>query len=113
MIGVGGMGIFKKSNYQKTRKDLSMACRSEEEKKAIKSRLRRISGQISGIEKMIDEDRDCMEILTQISSASGALQGLWSKVIERHLKVCISRAISQKDEKPVNELVEYLRKVKP
>ena len=88
-----------------------MNSHTKEDAESVKRRLRRIGGQIAGIEKMVDGGRGCMEVLTQISSAIGALQGLWGKIMERHLRVCISSAVLSGDKKLVDELVEYLKKV--
>ncbi|MBO6102217.1 MAG: metal-sensitive transcriptional regulator [Opitutales bacterium] len=90
-----------------------MNSHTKEDAESVKRRLRRIGGQIAGIEKMVDGGRGCMEVLTQISSAIGALQGLWGKIMERHLRVCISSAVLSGDKKLVDELVEYLKKVRP
>ena len=87
-------------------------CRSAEEKKAITARLRRIEGQIRGLQGMIEDDRKCIDVLRQISSVSGALHGVWLKIVEDHLKGCISGALANKDESLVDELVTHLKKVK-
>ena len=87
-------------------------CRDAAEKKTIDTRLRRIEGQIRGIQAMVAEDRECIDILRQISSVSGALHGVWLKIVEDHLKGCISEALVRRDGSLVDELVEYLKKVK-
>ncbi len=87
-------------------------CRDEAEKKNIIARLRRIEGQARGLQDMVDSDRDCMEILSQISSLSGALHGVWVKVVGDHLKGCIKDAFIHKNDALVDELLEHLKKVK-
>ena len=87
-------------------------CRDCDEKKNINARLRRIEGQIRGLQAMIEDDRQCIEVLRQISSVSGALHGVWLKIVEDHLKGCISGALANKDDSLVDELVEHLKKVK-
>ena len=87
-------------------------CRDAAEKKTLNARLRRIEGQIRGLQAMIDGDRQCIEILRQISSVSGALHGVWLKIVNDHLKTCISDALAHKDDSLVDELIEHLKKVK-
>ncbi len=58
-------------------------------------RLRRIEGQIRGIAKMIDEDKYCIDILTQISAASSALRSVALNLLDDHLDNCVSQAIAQ------------------
>ncbi|SRR6266566_3946797 len=56
-------------------------------------RLRRIEGQIRGLQKMVDEDRYCADILTQISSVQEALRGVGRELMRNHLKHCATGAI--------------------
>ncbi|MFL5467116.1 MAG: metal-sensitive transcriptional regulator [Gemmatimonadaceae bacterium] len=56
-------------------------------------RLRRIEGQVRGLQKMIDEDRYCADILTQISSVHEALRGVGRELMRNHLKHCATGAI--------------------
>jgi DNA-binding FrmR family transcriptional regulator len=56
-------------------------------------RLRRIEGQVRGLQKMIDEDRYCADILTQISSVQEALRGVGRELMRNHLKHCATGAI--------------------
>ena len=58
-------------------------------------RLRRIEGQVRGIAKMIDEDKYCIDILTQISAASSALRSVALNLLDDHLDNCVSQAIAK------------------
>lgn len=89
-------------------------CCSDNDKKRLKTRLNRIEGQIRGIAKMLDENRDCIEILNQIISTQSALKGVWKQVIKDHLMVHISQALTnhKHGEELVDELVEHLEKIK-
>ena len=87
-------------------------CRDEKENAKITARLKRIEGQVRGVTNMIENDRECIEVLRQISSISGALHGVWVQVVGDHLKGCITDAIKHKDETLVDELVEHLKNVK-
>ena len=75
------------------------------------TRLRRIEGQIRGLQKMVDEDRYCADILTQISSVHEALRGVGRELMRNHLKHCATGAIrtggSEADEM-YDELVDLM-----
>jgi CsoR family transcriptional regulator, copper-sensing transcriptional repressor len=60
-------------------------------------RLRRIEGQVRGLQKMVEEDRYCADILTQISSVHEALRGVGRELMRNHLKHCASTAIRSSD----------------
>ena len=68
------------------------------ERKAITARLRRIKGQVRGLERMVDEERYCIDILTQISAVTTALDGVALKILEGHVEHCVSDAIASGDE---------------
>ncbi len=78
------------------------------------TRLRRIEGQVRGIQKMLDEDRDCMEIVTQVQAARAALTRVETEVLKRHLESCIEGAIASGDvdsqRKLMGELMKALSK---
>lgn len=74
-------------------------------------RLRRIEGQIRGLQKMVDEDRYCADILTQISSVQEALRGVGKELMRNHLKHCATGAIREGGEganRMYDELVELM-----
>jgi len=56
-------------------------------------RLRRIEGQIRGLQKMVDEDKYCIDILTQVSAATKALQSVALGLMEDHLEHCVTEAV--------------------
>ena len=60
---------------------------------AIRARLRRIEGQVRGLQRMVDEDAYCIDILTQISSANRALQAVALELLDGHLEHCVRDAI--------------------
>ena len=77
------------------------------------TRLRRIEGQIRGLQKMVEEDRYCADILTQISSVHEALRGVGRELMRNHLKYCATGAIrsgAAEAEKMYDELVELMYK---
>ena len=76
-------------------------------------RLRRIEGQVRGLQKMVEEDRYCADILTQISSVHEALRSVGRELMRNHLKHCAASAIRSSDaeaETMYDELVEMMYK---
>ena len=59
------------------------------------ARLRRIEGQIRGLQRMIEEERDCLDVLTQISSATRALQSVAVTMLDDHVRDCVRDAIME------------------
>ena len=83
----------------------------EKEQADIKKRLRRIGGQIGGIEKMVDERRYCVDVLQQIMAARAALNQVALIMIESHTKSCVVNAIKEnRTEQAVEELMGVLSK---
>ena len=76
-------------------------------------RLRRIEGQVRGIQKMVDEDRYCADIMTQISAVQEALRSVGRELMRNHLKHCATTAIrggEAEAEAMYDELVELMYK---
>jgi CsoR family transcriptional regulator, copper-sensing transcriptional repressor len=74
-------------------------------------RLRRIEGQVRGLQRMVEEDRYCPDILTQLSAVHEALRGVSRELMRNHLKHCVSNAIRSEDgsaEGMYDELVEMV-----
>jgi CsoR family transcriptional regulator, copper-sensing transcriptional repressor len=63
-------------------------------RKSIQQRLRRIEGQVRGLQRMVDDDAYCIDVLTQISAASRALQSVALELLGDHLTHCVHDAIS-------------------
>lgn len=81
--------------------------RTEEEKKALIQRLRRVEGQVRGIQKMIEEDRYCVDILVQISAINAGLKRAGFHILEDHTKGCVSSAVEDGDgEAAIEELMK-------
>ena len=66
-----------------------------ENKTAHLRRLRRIEGQVRGLQRMIENDEYCIDVLTQISAATRALQAVSLGLLDEHLKHCVSQAINE------------------
>ena len=81
----------------------------EKSKAEVLLRLKRIEGQVRGVEKMVDEKRYCIDILDQISAVKKALDGVAMSLVKTHVGTCVSTAIrADKGEKHIDELVETL-----
>jgi DNA-binding FrmR family transcriptional regulator len=65
-----------------------------DKKDAVQRRLRRVEGQVRGLQRMVDEDVYCIDILTQISAATKALQAVALELLQDHLGHCVSHAIT-------------------
>jgi DNA-binding FrmR family transcriptional regulator len=63
-----------------------------DEKAQLQVRLRRIEGQIRGLQRMLDEDAYCIDVLTQVSAATKALQAVALKLMDEHLSHCVADA---------------------
>ena len=72
-------------------------------------RLRKVEGQIRGVQKMIEEDRYCMDILTQLKAIKSALSRVEESIIENHLDHCVHRAVSSSDRKAKEEVIDEIR----
>jgi len=82
------------------------------DKVALTKRLHRIEGQVRGIERMVDDDRYCIDILTQIAAVNTALDSLAYKVLDDHVKHCVADAIASGDaEEAVGKSKELLEAV--
>lgn len=73
---------------------------------AVLHRLRRLQGQIAGLEKMIEERRYCVDILTQFRAVSSALKAAEGSVFEKHLRSCVKSAMESKNKKDTEKKLE-------
>jgi DNA-binding FrmR family transcriptional regulator len=68
------------------------------EKDAYLKRLRRIEGQVRGLQRMVEDDQYCIDVLTQVSAATRALQSVALGLLEDHLRHCVAGAVASGDE---------------
>lgn len=89
-------------------------CCSKEEKLKISKRLRRIEGQVRGIEAMIDAERECDDVLNQLASTSAALRGVWKQVVRAHLNGHVRNALKSQNsgKKIIDSLVAQIEKMR-
>jgi DNA-binding FrmR family transcriptional regulator len=85
--------------------------RSHADAVALGKRLNRIEGQVRGIARMIDEDRYCVDVLTQIAAVQSALDALARKLLEHHLHGCVAQAVRSGEGAPaIDEALAVIRK---
>lgn len=82
------------------------------DKAKLLARLRRIEGQVRGVQKMIDEEQYCVDVLTQVSSVMAALQGVGLIVLEDHIQGCVRSALTSEEQgdRAVEELVDVVQR---
>jgi CsoR family transcriptional regulator, copper-sensing transcriptional repressor len=83
-------------------------------KSSCLKRLNRIEGQIRGISRMVDEDRYCIDIITQIAAVRAALQRAEEEILEDHVSHCVEHAIASGDKeeqrRKIAEMMEVMRR---
>lgn len=84
--------------------------RSDELKKSVTCRLNRAIGQLNGVKAMIEDDRYCGDVLTQLAAAESAVKAVSRMVMHDHLKTCVVERIRQGDTEVVDEVMDLLRK---
>ena len=85
--------------------------RSEEQKKKLLNRLKRIEGQVRGLQTMIENDAYCNDILIQSAAAGAALNAFNRELIANHIKGCVVRDVKNGDIEVIDELVATLQKL--
>jgi DNA-binding FrmR family transcriptional regulator len=92
----------------------SMCDTTDPAKKRTLTRLKRIGGQVDGVQRMVEEDRYCVDVLTQIAAIQAALAKVGHEVLERHMQTCVARAFDSGDpgerERVVQEVMEVLQR---
>ena len=83
--------------------------RSDEFKRDLDKRINRAVGQLNGIKSMIDEDRYCGDVLTQLAAAESAIRSVRRLVLQDHLETCVVERVQQGDTEVVDELMTLLK----
>lgn len=87
---------------------------SNNDKELLIKRLNRIEGQVKGIQKMVEEERYCVDILVQISAIRSAISKVGNIILENHIKGCVSNSIKngevEKSEELISELMDTINK---
>lgn len=85
--------------------------RDEKEKRDLMNRLKRIEGQVRGLQRMLDEDAWCPDILTQASAVNSALNSFCKTLLANHLRTCVTEDIRAGHEETMDELMDTLQKL--
>ena len=85
-----------------------------ETKESVEARLGRIAGQVAGIQRMVEQDRYCVDVVTQISAVRAAMAKVSTMLLASHIKTCVAVAFDSHDEsertKKIGELVRVFEK---
>ncbi len=85
--------------------------RGDKERRDLMNRLRRIEGQVRGLQRMLDEDAYCPDILTQASAVNSALNSFCTTLLASHIRTCVSEDIRAGRDETVDELMNTLQKL--
>ena len=85
--------------------------RDDVERKDLMNRLKRIEGQVRGVEGMLESDAYCTDILIQVSAISSALKSFNKVLLANHMKTCVAEGIRKGDDSVIDEFVVTLQKL--
>lgn len=85
--------------------------RSEDERRALINRLRRVEGQIRGIRGMLERDAYCADILTQSAAVSAAMNAFNRELLTNHIRTCVTEDIRGGQDEAVDELLDTMKKL--
>lgn len=85
--------------------------RDEKERRDLINRLSRIEGQVRGVKSMVEGERYCVEILTQVSAIQSALNSFNKELLERHIKTCVTEHVKNGDEAVLEELCQTIQRL--
>ena len=85
--------------------------RDEKEQKDLMNRLKRIEGQVRGVQKMLESDAYCPDILVQVSAINCALNSFNKALLTSHIKSCVVEDIREGKDETIDELTEVLQKL--
>lgn len=75
------------------------------DKAAILARLKRVEGQVRGLQRMVDDDTYCIDVLTQVSAATKALQSVAVQLLDDHLRHCVANAVQSDDPSEADRII--------
>lgn len=84
---------------------------NSETKEKVEARLKRAAGQVAGIQRMVDEDRYCIDVLTQIAAARSALAKAGKMLLESHVRGCVAGAFKSENRADADKKMEELIQV--
>ena len=86
--------------------------RDEETVRQLQNRLNRIIGQLGGVKAMLDDNRYCGDILTQLAAAGSALESLGHQILQEHMKSCVAEEIRSGNEEIIDETLALIKQLK-
>lgn len=86
--------------------------RDEKQQKQLQNRLSRIAGQLNGISRMLEENRYCGDILTQVAAVESALQSFGYIILQEHMETCVVEEIRNGNTQIMEEAIELVKKLK-
>ncbi len=90
---------------------MRMKMRSDKEFQSLMNRLKKIEGQIRGIEGMLEKNAYCPDILIQVSAVTSALNSFNKELLGSHIRTCVAEDIRRGDDETIEELVKVLQKL--
>ncbi len=81
------------------------------DKDAVLKRLRRIEGQVRGLQRMVEEDTYCIDVLTQVSAATKALQGVAMALLDEHVRHCVAEDVRAGSEEKIDEALDAVARL--
>ncbi len=84
---------------------------NEETKREVLNRLKRIEGQVQGIQRMVEEQKYCVDILLQVSAVQGALDQVNKRLLARHIESCVADAFASGNDRQRERKIEELLEV--
>lgn len=85
--------------------------REEPERNALQNRLRRIEGQVRGLQKMLDEDAYCTDVLTQVSAVQAALNAFSRELLGSHVRTCVAEDVRAGKDEVIDDLLKTIYKL--
>jgi DNA-binding FrmR family transcriptional regulator len=82
-----------------------------EVREEVKKRLKRVAGQIAGIERMVDDDRYCVDVMLQVAAVRAALDGVGKVILRSHVETCVADALVSGRAKERSEKIEEIMDV--
>lgn len=86
--------------------------RSDETVRSLKNRLNRMSGQLAGISRMLDDDRYCGDILIQVAAVESALQSFGYLILKEHMETCVAEDVRKGSLTVMDETIDLIKKLK-
>lgn len=91
--------------------DIKTKKRPEKEYQLLQNRLKRIEGQVRGVQNMLEKDAYCPDILVQVSAINSALNSFSKELLASHIKTCVADNIRKGNDEVIDELAELLQKM--